>query len=86
MAMTAAVLNDERIITAPVMRYAIDVTNYLVANQLYLLNVVVRDDQQRGQSVGMKEVCQYLAQRGKTQAEIAKFIGVTRQTIHGYLN
>ena len=86
MAMIAAVLNGDSIISAPVMRYAIDVTNYLVANQLYLLNVVVRDDQRRGQSVGMKEVCQYLAQRGKTQAEIAKFIGVTRQTIHGYLN
>ena len=86
MAMTAAVLNKERIITAPVMRYAIDVTNYLVSNQLSLLNVVVRDDRRRGQSVGMKEVFQYLTQKGKTQSEIAKFLGVTRQTIHGYLD
>lgn len=85
MAMTAAVLNGDRIISAPVIRYAIDVTNYLVANQLYFLNVVVRDDRQRGQSVGMKEVCQYLVQRGKRQIEIANFLGVERQTVHGYL-
>lgn len=84
-AMTAAVLNGDRIISAPVIRYAIDVTNYLVANQLYFLNVVVRDDRQRGQSVGMKEVCQYLVQRGKRQIEIANFLGVERQTVHGYL-
>lgn len=85
-AIIAAVLNDDRIISPTVMQYAIDVTNFLVANQLFMLNVVTKDDRRRGQSVGMKEVCQYLTQKGKTQSEIAKFLGVTRQTIHGYLD
>ncbi len=85
LAMITAILNGETVINAPAMAYAIHCTQYLLANQLFMLSLITKDDC-RGQSVTMKEVCRYLMERGKKQTEIAKFLGITRQTINGYVN
>lgn len=85
LAMITAVLNGETVINAPAMAYAIHCTQYLLANQLFMLSLITKDDH-RGQSVTMKEVCRYLIERGRSQAQIAKFLGITRQTVNGYVN
>ena len=86
LAMITAILNGETVINAPAMAYAIHCTQYLLANQLFMLSLITKDDR-RGQSVTMKEVCQYLnVKKGKKPIEIAKFLAVERQTINGYLH
>ncbi len=84
LAMITAILNGETVINAPAMAYAIHCTQYLLANQLFMLSLITRDDR-RGQPITMKEVCRYLIERGKKQAEIAKFLGIQRQTVNGYV-
>ena len=85
LAMITAILNGETVINAPAMAYAIHCTQYLLANQLFMLSLITRDDR-RGQSITMKEVCRYLIERGKSQAQIAKFLDITRQTVNGYVH
>lgn len=84
LAMITAILHGETVINAPAMAYAIHCTQYLLANQLYMLSLITRDDR-RSQSVTMKEVCRFLIERGKSQSEMAKFLGITRQTVNGYV-
>ncbi len=86
LAMIAAVLNGETVINAPAMTYAIHCTAYLLANQLAMLQVVIKDDKQREPTKAETIRQLYRLYPGLNKSALASALGISQPLISRVIN
>lgn len=86
LAMITAILNGETVINAPSMAYAIHCTQYLLGNQLYMLNVITADTKRK--ELSNAELLKLLKERypSLNQSKLADAIGVKQPYVNRVIN